>query len=146
MCNGQVQQNRSCMQGTCVCVVCVPSLDRFNVCHGVCVYVCKCIVHEYLRTRFHLCNKVYCRYGFVYVHNVLKKNTVNRSIYIRMHCVHKCVHSCTCTLCENSVRNNNPKSLQEVRRPCNNWIGMKMRRLARAMAKGKASCRERYMM
>ena len=67
---------------------------------------------------------------------------MNRSIYIRMHCVHKCVHSCTCTLCENSVRNNNPKSLQEVRRPCNNWIRMTMRRLTRAMAKGKASCRE----
>ena len=25
-----------------------------------------------------------------------------------------CVHSCTCTICENSVRNKNPKSLQVV--------------------------------
>ena len=29
-------------------------------------------------------------------------------------CVHRCVHSCTCTLCENSVRNKNPKSLRVV--------------------------------
>ena len=70
MCNGQVQQNRSCMQGTCV-----PSLDRFNVCHGVCV---TCIVHEYMCTKFHLRNNVSVLY--VYVHNVLKTNTVNRSI------------------------------------------------------------------
>ena len=38
-----------------------------------------------------------------------------QAVYITM-CVHKCVHSCTCTLCENSdsVRNKNPKSLQVV--------------------------------
>ena len=29
-------------------------------------------------------------------------------------CVHRCVHSCTCTVCENSVRNKNPKSQQVV--------------------------------
>ena len=29
-------------------------------------------------------------------------------------CVHRCVHSCTCTICETSVRNKNPKSLQVV--------------------------------
>ena len=29
-------------------------------------------------------------------------------------CVHRCIHSCTCTICENSVRNKNPKSLQVV--------------------------------
>ena len=29
-------------------------------------------------------------------------------------CVHMCVHSCTCTICENSERNKNPKSLQVV--------------------------------
>ena len=28
--------------------------------------------------------------------------------------MHRCVHSCTCTVCENSVRNKNPKSLQAV--------------------------------
>ena len=27
---------------------------------------------------------------------------------------HRCVHSWTCTICENSVRNKNPKSLQVV--------------------------------
>ena len=27
---------------------------------------------------------------------------------------HRCVHSCTCTLCDKSVRNKNPKSLQVV--------------------------------
>ena len=26
----------------------------------------------------------------------------------------QCVHSCTCSVCENSVRNKNPKSLQVV--------------------------------
>ena len=36
-----------------------------------------------------------------------------QAVYITM-CVHKCVHSCTCTLCENSVRNKNPKSQQVV--------------------------------
>ena len=74
----------------CVCVVCVPSLDRFNVCHGVCVYVCKCILHEYLRTRFHLCNNVSVLYVCICVcAQCFEKNTMNRSIYIRMHCVHK---------------------------------------------------------
>ena len=29
-------------------------------------------------------------------------------------CVCTCVHSCTCTICDNSVRNKNPKSLQVV--------------------------------
>ena len=29
-------------------------------------------------------------------------------------CVHRCVHSCTCSICENSVRNKNPKSQQVV--------------------------------
>ena len=29
-------------------------------------------------------------------------------------CVCMCVHSCTCMICENSVRNKNPKSLQAV--------------------------------
>ena len=28
--------------------------------------------------------------------------------------MHRCVHSCTYTLCENSARNKNPKSLQVV--------------------------------
>ena len=29
-------------------------------------------------------------------------------------CVHMSVHSCTCTICENNMRNKNPKSLQVV--------------------------------
>ena len=29
-------------------------------------------------------------------------------------CVHRCVHSCTYTLCKDSVRNKNPKSQQVV--------------------------------
>ena len=94
-----------------MCVVCVPSLDRFNVCHGVRVYVCKCIVHEYLPTRFHLCN--------------------NESV------LYVCI--CVCAQCFENV-------YSEQVHLHNNWIGMKMRRLARAMAKGKASCRERCMM
>ena len=30
----------------------------------------------------------------------------------------KCVHSCTCKLCENSVRDKNPKSLKVVQAVC----------------------------
>ena len=34
---------------------------------------------------------------------------------VHMHvCVHMCAHSCTCTLCKDSVRNKNPKSLQAL--------------------------------
>ena len=28
--------------------------------------------------------------------------------------MHRDVHSCTCTICENNIRNKNPKSLQVV--------------------------------
>ena len=33
-------------------------------------------------------------------------------------CAHMCVHSCTCTLCKDSVRNKNPKSLQALSPVC----------------------------
>ena len=37
-----------------------------------------------------------------------------QTIYITMQYVHRCFHSCTCTLYENSVKNKNSKSLEVV--------------------------------
>ena len=72
----------------------------------------KCTVHDVLCTRFHFCNNASVLYVYVlYVGQIYGV----QAVYITL-CVYKCVHSCTCTLCENSdsVRNKNPKSLQVV--------------------------------
>ena len=106
----------ACKVHVCVCVVCAPSLDRFNVCHGVCVYVCKCIEHEYLRTRFHLCNNVSVLYVCICVCAQCFEKEYNEQVHLHKNALRvqaTCVHPCTCTLCENSVRNKNPKSLYE---------------------------------
>ena len=62
----------------------------------------KCTVQEctyVLCTRFHFCNNA----SVLYVYVLYVTNIWCQAVYITM-CVHKCVHSCTCTLCENSVK------------------------------------------
>ena len=79
----------------CVCVVCVPSLDRFNVCHGVCVYVCKCVVHEYLCTRFHLhvCNNVSVLYVCICVCAQCFEKVYSEQVHLHKNAL--CAQVCT---------------------------------------------------
>ena len=116
----------------CVCVhvcVCVPSLDRFNICHGV--YVCVpsvCIEDQSNGDKHNVCT-LYgtCGYIHMYLRAVnrepatweLHMHEESPKEYSYLHnnastCMCKCVHSCKSTLCNNSVRNKNPKSLQVV--------------------------------
>ena len=88
---------------------------RIDLTCNVHVCVCECTVHEcmyVLCTRIHFRNNASILY--VYVLYVWQIYGV-QAVYITM-CVHKCVHSCTCTLCENSVKlRTQLMSLQVVR-------------------------------
>ena len=87
---GRVQKSNTCIkQCTCVCV------DMHNVFHGMCAY--KCTVHECM---YVLCKRFHFRRTVCEC--VCVTNSV-QAIFIPI-CVHRCVHSCTCTLCENSVK------------------------------------------
>ena len=68
----------------------------------VCVHMCVCVfIHAHVH--------------FVKTLQAVQAQSVCVCVCMCVHvCVHMCVHSCTFTLCKDSVRNKNPKSLQAV--------------------------------
>ena len=60
-------------------------------------YVCMCASVLYMsvcaQDSIYVTMKVYCTYAFVYVHNVLKKYTVNRLVHLHKNAL--CAQVCT---------------------------------------------------
>ena len=91
-----------------------------------CVCVCVCVCDEYGVQAIYITMQVCsctCTLYVLWEYSARNKNPKSLQVVQAQSlcvcvcvcvCAHRCVHSCTCTLCKNSVQDKNLKSLQEV--------------------------------